>query len=390
MRTCLDSFDKKHQGIAAVHKKTILKDRETQDFFERGGVMRGLIWRLVDGTLIIVGALCALHFELMPPSASAASGFDGLLVAFAVALALSVFPACDTYGLSGVRSVFNLISRTIIAWLFVQACGFLLLFVLHRLHLVSRVWFLYWTITSGLGMLIARTLALTVLKTLWRFGARAHELAARADMRLATHLARRTFKRGFDTALVIPMLVALSPLFLILALLVRRDGGPAIYGHLRVGRDGRAFRCLKFRTMVTNSDAVLRELLARDPQARAEWERDFKLKHDVRVTRVGHFLRSTSLDELPQLWNVLRGEMSLVGPRPIVEKELERYGLEVRYYLMAKPGITGLWQVSGRSDVDYARRVSLDVSYVKQWSPMLDFGILLRTVGVVMRREGAY
>ncbi|AEA60668.1 sugar transferase [Burkholderia gladioli] len=352
--------------------------------------MRGLIWRLVDGTLIIVGALCALHFELMPPSASAASGFDGLLVAFAVALALSVFPACDTYGLSGVRSVFNLISRTIIAWLFVQACGFLLLFVLHRLHLVSRVWFLYWTITSGLGMLIARTLALTVLKTLWRFGARAHELAARADMRLATHLARRTFKRGFDTALVIPMLVALSPLFLILALLVRRDGGPAIYGHLRVGRDGRAFRCLKFRTMVTNSDAVLRELLACDPQARAEWERDFKLKHDVRVTRVGHFLRSTSLDELPQLWNVLRGEMSLVGPRPIVEKELERYGLEARYYLMAKPGITGLWQVSGRSDVDYARRVSLDVSYVKQWTPMLDFGILLRTVGVVMRREGAY
>lgn len=352
--------------------------------------MRGLIWRLVDGTLIVVGALCALHFELMAPSAAASSGFDGLLVAFAVALALSVFPACDTDSLTSVRSVFNLISRTIIAWLFVQACGFLMLFVLHRLHLVSRLWFLYWTITSGLGMLIARTFALTVLRTLWRFAGRAHELAARADSRLATHLARRTFKRGFDTALVVPMLVALAPAFLILMLLVRRDGGPAFYGHPRVGRDGRRFHCLKFRTMVTDSDAVLRDLLARDPAARAEWDRDFKLKNDVRITRVGQFLRRTSLDELPQLWNVLRGEMSLVGPRPVVEKELERYGPEVRYYLMAKPGITGLWQVSGRSDVDYAKRVSLDVSYVKQWSPMLDCGILLRTVGVVMRREGAY
>jgi lipopolysaccharide/colanic/teichoic acid biosynthesis glycosyltransferase len=139
-----------------------------------------------------------------------------------------------------------------------------------------------------------------------------------------------------------------------------------------------------------NADVVLKELLANDPAARAEWQQDFKLKNDVRVTAIGRFLRRTSLDELPQLWNVVRGDMSLVGPRPVVEQELERYGHDVRYYLMAKPGITGLWQVSGRNDVDYAKRVSLDVSYVQRWSLSQDVAILLKTVGVVMRREGAY
>lgn len=142
--------------------------------------------------------------------------------------------------------------------------------------------------------------------------------------------------------------------------------------------------------MVVNADVVLKELLASDPQARAEWAQDFKLKNDVRVTAIGRFLRRTSLDELPQLWNVLRGDMSLVGPRPVVEQELERYGTDVRYYLMAKPGITGLWQVSGRNDIDYAKRVSLDVSYVQRWSLSQDVAILVKTIGVVMRREGAY
>jgi Undecaprenyl-phosphate galactose phosphotransferase WbaP len=238
-------------------------------------------------------------------------------------------------------------------------------------------------------MLLARTLALAVLKLFVRFGRRARSVAAQGPV-VASRMMRLAFKRVFDLALSIPLLFILAPLFVVLIIIVKRDGGPAIFGHVRVGRDGTRFRCLKFRTMVVDAEEVLRETLARDPEARAEWMRDFKLKNDVRITPVGHFLRRTSLDELPQLWNVLRGEMSLVGPRPIVDQELARYGSDAHYYLMSTPGITGLWQVSGRSNVDYAQRVSLDVSYVKQWSPLLDFGILLRTVKVVMRREGAY
>jgi len=197
-------------------------------------------------------------------------------------------------------------------------------------------------------------------------------------------------KRSFDIVASIVLLVLLSPVFGVIALLVTRDGGPGVFGHMRVGRGGAKFRCLKFRTMVVDADVVLKELLARDPEARSEWERDFKLKNDIRVTKVGRFLRHTSLDELPQLWNVLRGEMSLVGPRPIVEAELERYGSDVRYYLAAKPGITGLWQVSGRNDIDYTTRVALDVSYVNGWRFSTDLLILMRTVGVVLKGRGAY
>lgn len=200
----------------------------------------------------------------------------------------------------------------------------------------------------------------------------------------------RVVKRLFDICGSLALLALLSPLFAVLAWKVSRDGGSPFFGHERVGQGGRKFKCYKFRSMVINAQQVLQELLERDPVARAEWDRDFKLKNDPRVNRVGHFLRRTSLDELPQLWNVLKGEMSLVGPRPVVEAELPRYGEDVSYYLMVKPGMTGLWQVSGRNDVDYDTRVYFDAWYVKNWSLWTDIAILFKTVGVVFGRSGAY
>ncbi|WP_042859229.1 undecaprenyl-phosphate galactose phosphotransferase WbaP [Dickeya sp. NCPPB 3274] len=200
----------------------------------------------------------------------------------------------------------------------------------------------------------------------------------------------RVLKRVFDTIGSLTIIILLSPLLMYISYKVRQDGGRALYGHERIGQGGKSFKCLKFRSMVTNSKEVLAELLASDPEARSEWDATFKLKNDPRITRIGHFLRKTSLDELPQLFNVLRGEMSLVGPRPIIAAELERYSDEVDYYLLSKPGMTGLWQVSGRSDVDYATRVYLDAWYVKNWSMWNDVAILFKTVGVVLKRDGAY
>ncbi|HKA39286.1 MAG TPA: sugar transferase, partial [Burkholderiales bacterium] len=171
---------------------------------------------------------------------------------------------------------------------------------------------------------------------------------------------------------------------------IRQTGGAAIFRHMRVGRYGRMFGCLKFRTMVLDAEGVLRGHLDADPGARAEWERDFKLKDDPRITPIGAFLRKTSLDELPQLWNVLKGEMSLVGPRPIIEEELERYGDQVGYYLETRPGVTGLWQISGRNDTGYEDRVALDSWYVRNWSLWYDLVILVKTINVVLRRKGAY
>ncbi|MCA3310612.1 MAG: sugar transferase [Roseomonas sp.] len=186
-------------------------------------------------------------------------------------------------------------------------------------------------------------------------------------------------------------LVLLSPFFLIVALLVRADGGPAFFAHQRVGRGGKLFGCLKFRSMVVDSQTRLEALLANDPTARAEWEATRKLKNDPRITRIGGFLRSTSLDELPQLINVLRGEMSLVGPRPVQEAEIDRYyGASAAHYMAVRPGITGLWQVSGRSETTYESRVALDVSYVSRPSLMADIGILLRTPVAVLSRRGAH
>ncbi len=210
---------------------------------------------------------------------------------------------------------------------------------------------------------------------------------------LQNNLGRPVFrgvKRLFDLMTASIMLLLLSPVMLALATLVKRDGGPAFFGHTRIGQNGQPFKCYKFRSMVVNSQEVLAELLANSAEARAEWERDFKLKDDPRVSRIGAFLRKSSLDELPQLWNVIKGDMSLVGPRPVIQAELERYGEDVSYYLEAKPGVTGLWQVSGRNDVDYDTRVYLDAWYVKNWSLWTDISILFKTIGVVLGRDGAY
>lgn len=200
----------------------------------------------------------------------------------------------------------------------------------------------------------------------------------------------RIMKRLFDLVASMSIILILSPLLIYISIKVKKDGGSAIYGHERVGKDGRPFKCLKFRSMVVNSSEVLDKLLSSDPNAKAEWDATFKLKNDPRITRIGGFLRRTSMDELPQLFNVLKGEMSLVGPRPIITAELERYNEEVDYYLLSKPGMTGLWQVSGRSDVDYDTRVYFDAWYVKNWSMWNDIAILFKTVSVVLKKDGAY
>lgn len=212
-------------------------------------------------------------------------------------------------------------------------------------------------------------------------------------LRVRNNLARRgpqLAKRLFDIVAVLAGLAVLSPFLLALAWGIRRDGGPAIFKHTRIGRNGREFKCYKFRSMVIDADQRLKALLASSAEARAEWERDHKLRDDPRVTALGRFIRKTSVDELPQLLNVLRGEMSLVGPRPIVEAEKAKYGDHLRYYLEARPGVTGLWQVSGRNDTDYSRRVMLDTWYVQNWSLWNDIVILFKTVRVVLGRDGAY
>ena len=184
------------------------------------------------------------------------------------------------------------------------------------------------------------------------------------------------------------MLLCLWPLILMLALVVMFDGGPPIFGHERVGRGGRRFRCLKLRSMVPDAEQRLHAVLASDPVAASEWERVRKLTHDPRVTRLGRFLRTTSLDELPQLWNVLRGDMSLVGPRPITDAELDLYGDQADSYLALRPGLTGPWQVAGRNDVDYEDRVSVDAEYGASVSLMGDLKILVLTGVVVLRATG--
>ncbi|EKF18452.1 sugar transferase [Nitratireductor pacificus pht-3B] len=175
------------------------------------------------------------------------------------------------------------------------------------------------------------------------------------------------------------------PIFLIVfGFLLIHDGGPVIYRHRRIGRGGRPFDCFKFRTMRRDADRVLAELLSADPCARREWEQQHKLRNDPRIHRLGRFLRMSSLDELPQFFNVLRGEMSIVGPRPIVEAEIPRYGERIYDYLSMTPGITGLWQVSGRSDTSYQHRVDLDSRYRETCSLLLDLKIICRTVIVLL------
>lgn len=201
----------------------------------------------------------------------------------------------------------------------------------------------------------------------------------------------RLAKRIFDLILTTVGGILISPILVILAVIVGIDNkGRIIFAHRRVGRKGKPFPCYKFQTMVPDAQERLEEYLAENPEARKEWEASFKLTNDPRVTKLGTFLRKTSLDELPQLWNVLMGDMSLVGPRPIVAKEVKFYGENIEEYYMVPPGITGMWQVNGRSDTTYEERVSMDTWYVRNWSVWIDLVYLFKTVKAVFTGRGAY
>lgn len=206
----------------------------------------------------------------------------------------------------------------------------------------------------------------------------------------ADPLYAKNCKRMLDVLGAVVLILCAAPVMLILALIVRADGGPAIFRHRRVGARGRSFYCLKFRTMHIRAREMLHQHLEADPAARAEWNATFKLKNDPRVTRLGRVLRKTSLDELPQLFNVLVGDMSLVGPRPIVSAEIPFYGGDFGFYAYCRPGLTGMWQISGRSDVDYDQRVAFDRQYVSAWSLWRDIGIILATPKVFLGKSGAY
>jgi exopolysaccharide production protein ExoY len=197
-------------------------------------------------------------------------------------------------------------------------------------------------------------------------------------------------KRIIDIVLAVSGIVLLAPLLIICFLAtVLTSPGPALFRHRRVGFQGKEFGCLKFRTMVTDAPDRLRQLLESDPVAAAEWDSNRKLRHDPRVTAIGHILRKSSLDELPQLFNVLSGDMSIVGPRPITEEELVRYSDARSAYLSCRPGITGLWQVSGRSSTTYSKRVACDLFYARNWSMTLDAKILIVTIPAVLLTDSA-
>jgi exopolysaccharide production protein ExoY len=205
------------------------------------------------------------------------------------------------------------------------------------------------------------------------------ELKARSPVGGAT-------KRLIDLLLSAVAIVLLLPTFAIVAAVIKLTSkGPVFFSHPRIGFGGKPFRCYKFRTMVCDSEAVLASLLASSPSAALEWSQSQKLKNDPRVTGIGRLLRKSSLDELPQLFNVVLGQMSLVGPRPVTQTELKRFGRSASKYLAARPGLTGLWQVSGRSSLNYSRRVALDRYYVSNWSPLLDLKIVLRTIPALLK-----
>ncbi len=200
-------------------------------------------------------------------------------------------------------------------------------------------------------------------------------------------------KRLFDIVFSLLVLFLFLPVYLILALLIALSSeGPIFYIQERVGRNRQPFYCIKFRTMVTNADEILMQIMETSPELRQEFETNFKLKKDPRITKIGQFLRMTSLDEFPQFWNVLKGDMSVVGPRPLVEEELPKYGCHIDQVLTIRPGITGLWQVSGRNDIPYPRRVQIDLHYVKFRNLWLDLWIMVKTIGVVVvpKNNGAY
>ena len=198
-------------------------------------------------------------------------------------------------------------------------------------------------------------------------------------------------KRAMDVAIAIPVLAFAGPLLItIYALLKIFDNGPALFTQLRIGKDGRTFPVYKFRTMRMDAAERLESMLQNDPAAAAEWAQYQKLKKDPRVTMLGRILRRSSLDELPQLLNIMSGEMSVIGPRPVTSGEIHRYGAEYAYYTAVRPGVIGLWQVSGRNKLTYTERVALDVKYVKTWSIWADVVILLRAIPVVLFGRGAY
>jgi exopolysaccharide production protein ExoY len=200
-----------------------------------------------------------------------------------------------------------------------------------------------------------------------------------------------TYKRLIDVVLAVSGIVLLAPLLIICYVLtVAMSPGPALFCHRRVGFNGKHFDCLKFRTMATDAPERLRQLIESDPAAAAEWAANRKLRYDPRVTAIGAILRKSSLDELPQLFNVLRGDMSIVGPRPVTDEELVRYSSAVKAYLSCRPGITGLWQVSGRSTTTYAKRIACDTFYARNWSVALDVKILIVTIPAVLLSDSAY
>jgi exopolysaccharide production protein ExoY len=196
-------------------------------------------------------------------------------------------------------------------------------------------------------------------------------------------------KRWFDITAALAALLLLMPLFCLIALAIKLwDRGPVFYRHSRVGLEGKAFGCFKFRTMVINADEVLARQLAANNEAAAEWQKNRKLKRDPRITPLGASMRKTSIDELPQLLNILKGDMSFVGPRPIVTEEVQKYGSTIEHYFCTRPGLTGPWQVSGRNDLDYATRVALDRDYVENWSFWRDLTIIAKTARVVVAARG--
>jgi lipopolysaccharide/colanic/teichoic acid biosynthesis glycosyltransferase len=200
-------------------------------------------------------------------------------------------------------------------------------------------------------------------------------------------------KRFFDIAFATSVLLIFSPVYILIALIVAASSrGSILYIHERVGLNHQPFKCIKFRTMIAQADQALEEYLNSCPISRAEYEESFKLRHDPRITKIGKFLRKTSLDELPQFWNVLVGDMSVVGPRPLVQAELIKYGNEIGKVLSVRPGIAGLWQVSGRNDIPYAQRIKLDASYVRLMSFTLDMQLIFKTFLVVIfpKDNGAY
>ncbi|BAT71064.1 undecaprenyl-phosphate galactose phosphotransferase [Thermosulfidibacter takaii ABI70S6] len=201
------------------------------------------------------------------------------------------------------------------------------------------------------------------------------------------------WKRPFDIVFSFFAIIITTPIMILIALAIKlTDGGKIFYQHTRIGHKGKKFKVLKFRSMYIDADKKLKEILENDPKAREEWEKTFKLRNDPRITPIGKFLRKTSLDELPQFFNVLKGDMSVVGPRPVVEEELNKYYKDnAKYYLSVKPGITGYWQVEGRSDIEnYDERVKMDVWYVQNQSFLLDLKIILKTIWVMISGKGAY